>query len=114
MLSPVAPDAQFQLVAQYPANLDRCRRCGNPRKLHGDDGSCGLVLPAVVASRVPTGWKYRDRAARVVTAAGVLGALSGATWLLVTTTTANVGSAVAFAALVALILLAGGAGYRRR
>jgi hypothetical protein len=114
MLSPVAPDAQFQLVRQYPANLDRCRRCGNPRKLHGDDGSCGLALPAVVASREPTGWKYRDRAARMVTAGFVLGALAGATWLLVTTTTANAGSAAAFAALVALILLAGGAGYRRR
>jgi hypothetical protein len=108
MLSPTAPDAQFQLAAQYPANLDRCRRCGNPRKLHSDDGSCGLILPAVVASRVPTGWKYRDRAARMIRATAVLGALGGATWLLVSTTTANVSSAAAFAALVALILLAGG------
>jgi len=114
MLSPVAPDAQFQLVAQYPANLDRCRRCGNPRKLHGDDGSCGLVLPAMVASPVRTGWKYRDRAACMIRTAAVLGALGGATWLLVSTTTANISSVAAFGALVALILLAGGAGYRRR
>jgi hypothetical protein len=114
MLSPVAPDTQFQLGAQYPANLDRCRRCGNPRKLHGDDGSCGLALPAMVTSPAPTGWKYRDRTARSIRATAVLGALGGATWLLVSTTTANAGSAAAFAVLVALILLAGGVGYRRR
>jgi hypothetical protein len=114
MLSPVAPDAQFQLAAQYPANLDRCRRCGNPRKLHGDDGRCGIALPEMVANPAPTGWKYRDRAAAAIRAAAVLGALGGATWLLVSTTTANLGSAAAFAVLVTLILLAGGAGYRRR
>ena len=44
-------DMKFQLQAQYPANLDRCRRCGSPRILHGDDGSCGLsFLPG---SRIP-------------------------------------------------------------
>jgi hypothetical protein len=114
MPSPIAPDAQFQLAAQYPANLDRCRRCGNPRKLHGDDGNCGLALPAMVVRPARTGWKYRDRAAHMIRAAAVLGALGGATWLLVSTTTANIGSAAAFVALVALILLAAGAGYRRR
>jgi hypothetical protein len=108
MLSPTFPDAQFQLVGQYPANLDRCRRCGNPRKLHGGDGSCGLARPAV-APPAHRGWKYRNRAARMITAAAVLAALGVATWLLVSTTTANVSSASAFAVLVALILLAGGA-----
>jgi hypothetical protein len=102
MLSPISPDAQFQLAAQYPANLDRCRRCGDPRKLHGADGSCGLTRPAV-AGRAG----HRDRTARVVTASTVLAALGGATWLLVSTTTANVSSAAAFATLVALILLGG-------
>ncbi|HEY6479306.1 MAG TPA: hypothetical protein VIZ00_04715 [Streptosporangiaceae bacterium] len=114
MLSPVAPDAQFQLGAQYPANLDRCRRCGNPRKLHSDDGSCGLALPQMVANPAPTGWKYRDRATRTIRAVAVLAALAGASWLLVTTQTATAGSAAAFAILVALIFLAAGAGYHRR
>ena len=108
MPSPVTSDAQFQLVAQYPANLDRCRRCGNPRKLHGSDGSCGLARPPV-ASWAHGEWKYRSRAAWMATAAAVLAAIGGATWLLVSTTTANVSSAAAFAVLVALILLAGGA-----
>jgi len=106
MPNPISSDAQFQLVAQYPANLDRCRRCGNPRKLHGSDGSCGLARPAL-ASWAHGEWKYRSRVARMTTAAAVLAALSGATWLLVSTTTANVSSAAAFVALVALILLAG-------
>jgi hypothetical protein len=43
----------------------------------------------------------------ISTAAGVLAALGIATWLFVTTTTAGVSSAAAFAALVSLILLAG-------
>jgi hypothetical protein len=103
MLSPTSPDAQFQLAAQYPANLDRCRRCGNPRKLHGADGSCGLTRPAVTGRAR----RHRDRGARLVTASAVLAALGGATWLLVSTTTANVSSAAAFATLVALILLGG-------
>jgi hypothetical protein len=106
MPSPMTSDAQFHLVAQYPANLDRCRRCGNPRKLHGSDGSCGLTRPPV-ASWAHGEWKYRSRAAWMITATAVLAALGGATWLLVSTTTANVGSASAFAVLVALILLAG-------
>jgi hypothetical protein len=108
MLSPISSDRQFQLAAHYPANLDRCRRCGNPRKLHGSDGSCGLARPPV-ASWAHGEWKYRSRVAWMMTATAVLAALGGATWLLVSTTTANVGSASAFAALVALILLAGGA-----
>lgn len=98
MLSPIYPDAQFQLLAEYPANLDRCRRCGNPRKLHGNDGSCRLIIP-----------EERGRAVRLVIAGIVLAALGGASWLLVSTTTANVSSVAAFAALVALILLGGGA-----
>jgi hypothetical protein len=102
MLSPISPDAQFQSMAQYPANLDRCRRCGDPRKLHGADGSCGLALPAAAGRAA-----HRDRAARLITASAVLAALGVATWLLVSTTTANVSSAAAYAALVALILLAG-------
>jgi hypothetical protein len=103
MLSPICADAQFQLTARYPANLDRCRRCGNPRKLHGGDGSCGLGRPAG-ASRPGR----RLRRGRLAATAAVLAALGGATWLLVSTTTANLSSAAAFAALVALILLAGG------
>jgi hypothetical protein len=106
MLSPISADAQFQQVARYPANLDRCRRCGNPRTLHASDGSCGLAPPPV-ASWAHGEWKYRSRAAWMVTAAAVLAALGGATWLLVSTTTANAASASAFAVLVALILLAG-------
>jgi hypothetical protein len=102
MLSPICADAQFQQTARYPANLDRCRRCGNPRKLHGADGSCGLGRPAG-ASRPG----HRSRRGRLAAAAAVLAALGGATWLLVSTTTANVSSAAAYAALVALILLAG-------
>jgi hypothetical protein len=39
-LSLMPTDAQFQLSAKYPANLDRCRRCGSPRTLHWADGSC--------------------------------------------------------------------------
>ena len=99
MLSPTSPDPQFQLVAEYPANLDRCRRCGKPRKLHGPDGSCGLAWPTAARRR---------RAARLATALAVVAALGGATWLLVSTTTAGISSAAAFSALVSLILLAGG------
>ena len=44
-------DTQFQLQAQSPANLDRCRRCGSPRILHGDDGRCGLSFSP--GSRIP-------------------------------------------------------------
>jgi hypothetical protein len=96
MVSPARLDAQFQLRGEHPANLDRCRRCGCPRLLHAADGACGLSFP-----------KHAPRAALAITAAGVLTAIGIATWLLVTTTTANVSSAAAFAALVSLILLVG-------
>jgi hypothetical protein len=89
----MSADAQFQLAARYPTNLDRCRRCGNPRKLHGEDGSCGLT---VTVRRGP------------LAVAGIAAAvLAGAGWLLASTTTADVSSVAAFASLAALILLAG-------
>jgi hypothetical protein len=103
MASPTSADPQFQLAARYPANLDRCRRCGNPRQLHGADGSCGLAVPG-----------RSDRAARLAVAAALVAALGGATWLLVSTTTASVSSAAAFGALVSLILLAGLAAFAGR
>jgi hypothetical protein len=103
MLSPISPDTQFQLKSRYPANLDRCRRCGNPRKLHGNDGSCGLAFPASRVASVP-----------LVIGGAMLGAIGVAIWLLVSTTTATISSAAAFAVLVALILLAGGAALAER
>jgi hypothetical protein len=103
MLSPISPDTQFQLKASYPANLDRCRRCGYPRKLHGNDGSCGLTFPA---SRVTP--------VRLVIPGAMLGAIGVAVWLLVSTTTATISSAAAFAVLVSLILLAGGVALTER
>jgi hypothetical protein len=92
----MSADAQFQLAARYPTNLDRCRRCGNPRKLHGEDGSCGLTVTV-----------RRGPLAVAGIAAAVLAALAGAGWLLASTTTADVSSVAAFASLAALILLAG-------
>jgi hypothetical protein len=88
-------DVQFQLKAQYPANLDRCRRCGYPRILHGDDGACGLSFSR--GSRV---------LALLVTFGGLLAALGGAAWLLATAPAINAASVLAFAGLVVLILAA--------
>lgn len=83
------------MTAQYPANLDRCRRCGAPRKMHGNDGGCGLTFPA--------GTKF---AALFVTAGAVLG---GAIWLLASSARITVSSLAAFACLVILIVLVSGA-----
>jgi hypothetical protein len=96
-LSPMSADAQFQLAARYPANLDRCRRCGNPRKLHAADGACGLSLP-----------QRRRRLTRAVTAGSVLAALAAASWLLASSSTGTLGSGAAYGVLVGIILLAGG------
>jgi hypothetical protein len=85
-------DAQFQLRAQYPANLDRCRRCGSPRNLHGDDGSCGLSFS--MGSGLP---------ALVVKLGGLLALVSVAAWLLATSPAINAASLLAFACLVALV-----------
>ena len=92
-LSLMPTDAQFQLKAEYPANLDRCRRCGTPRMLHGTDGSCrpsfslgGKVL------------------ALLVTLSVMVAVLGTAAWLLVTAPAINLASVLAFACLVALIL----------
>jgi small-conductance mechanosensitive channel len=86
-------DAQFQLTAEYPANLDRCRRCGAPRTLHWADGSCrpsfslgGKVL------------------ALLVTLSVLVAVLALAAWLLATAPAINLASVLAFACLVALVL----------
>jgi hypothetical protein len=84
-------DSQFQKTALYPANLDRCRRCGYPRKLHGDDGSCGLTFSPVS--------RY---VALLIAACGVL---SAAVWVLMSGRAITVGSELGFAGLVALIVL---------
>jgi len=91
-------DAQFQLRAEYPANLDRCRRCGTPRMLHWDDGSCrpsfslgGKVL------------------ALLVTLSALVAVLALAAWLLATAPAINLASVLAFGCLVALILGGGAA-----
>jgi hypothetical protein len=91
-------DVQFQLKAEYPANLDRCRRCGTPRMLHWDDGSCrpsfslgGKVL------------------ALLVTLSVLVAVLAVAAWLLATAPAINLASVLAFALLVALILGGGAA-----
>jgi hypothetical protein len=104
-LNLMSADSQFQMIGRYPANLDRCRRCGTPRKMHGADGSCGLTFSM-----------GSEFLARLITAGCVLAALGGAAWLLASTTAITVGSLVAFACLVALILLVSGtaiAGRRR-
>jgi hypothetical protein len=83
--------SQFQMTSRYPGNLDRCRRCGYPRKLHGSDGNCRLTLPA------PT---------RFLTALVFVGATLGtAIWLLASNGVITVGSLAAFACLAALIVL---------
>ena len=86
-------DAQFQLKTEYPANLDRCRRCGAPRMLHGTDGSCrpsfslgGKVL------------------ALLMTLSVLVAVLAVAAWLLVTAPAINLASVLAFTCLVALVL----------
>jgi cation transport ATPase len=86
-------DAQFQLKSQYPANLDRCRRCGTPRMLHPADGSCrpsfslgGKVL------------------ALLVTLSVLVALLAVAAWLLATAPAINLASVLAFACLVVLVL----------
>ncbi len=86
-------DTQFQLQAQHPANLDRCRRCGSPRILHGDDGSCGLSFS--LGRGVP---------ALLVTLGGLLVVLGGAAWLLATAPAINAASVLAFGCLVVLVL----------
>ncbi|HEY5354516.1 MAG TPA: hypothetical protein VIK57_18870 [Streptosporangiaceae bacterium] len=95
-------DTQFQLQAQYPANLDRCRRCGSPRILHGDDGRCGLSSPG---SRLP---------ALLVTLGGLLAVLGGAAWLLATSPAMNTASVLAFGGLVVLVLAGAAMALTRR
>ena len=92
-LSLMPTDAQFQLSAKYPANLDRCRRCGSPRTLHWADGSCrpsfslgGKVLGLLVTLSV------------------LVAVLALAAWLLATAPAVNLASVLAFACLVALVL----------
>lgn len=92
-LSLMSTDAQFQLKAEYPANLDRCRRCGTPRMLHGTDGSCRPSLSL--------GGKVL---ALLVTLSVLVALLGAAAWLLVTAPVINLASVLAFACLVALIL----------
>lgn len=102
-------DAQFQLKARYPANLDRCRRCGTPRMLHGTDGSCRPSFSSL-------GGKVL---ARLVTLSVLVAVLAVAAWLLATAPAINLASVLAFACLVALVLagaaiaLAGTAGALR-
>jgi hypothetical protein len=92
-LSLMPTDVQFQLRAEYPANLDRCRRCGAPRTLHWADGSCrpsfslgGKVL------------------ALLVTLSALVAVLALAAWMLATAPAINLASVLAFACLVALVL----------
>lgn len=92
----MSADSQFQLLARYPGNLDRCRRCGIPRKMHGADGSCNLSLGAGLRTVLGV-------------AAVALAALAGASWLLASNTHVTAGSVAAFAALVAIIVLAASA-----
>ena len=86
-------DAQFQLKAEYPANLDRCRRCGTPRMLHGADGSCRPSIP--LGGRV---------LATLGTLSALVAMLGTAAWLLATAPAINLASVLAFACLVALVL----------
>ena len=83
--------SQFQMTSRYPGNLDRCRRCGYPRKLHGSEGNCGRTVPAPA----------RFLALLVFTGA----ALGAALWLLASDTVISAGSVAAFACLAVLILL---------
>ena len=96
-------DMKFQLQAQYPANLDRCRQCGAPRILHGDDGRCGL--PFLPASPIP---------ALLVKLGGLLALLAGAAWLLATSPALNTASVLAFGALAALVFAGAALALSRR
>ena len=96
-------DAQFQLKARYPANLDRCRRCGVPRIMHASDGSCGLSL--TLGHRGPS---------TLVKLSGLLAVLCGAAWLLATSPAINAGSMLAFAVLVVLVSAAAAMTLSRR
>jgi len=90
-------DAQFQLNAEYPANLDRCRRCGTPRTLHWTGGRCR-----------PSFSLGHKVLALLVTLSALVSVLALAAWLLATAPAINLASVLSFACLVALIL-AGGA-----
>ena len=92
-LSLMPTDAQFQLKSQYPANLDRCRRCGAPRTLHWADGSCRPSFS--LGSKV---------LALLVTLSVLVAVLAVAAWLLATAPAVNLASVLAFACLVALVL----------
>lgn len=92
-LSLMPTDAQFQLKSQYPANLDRCRRCGTPRTLHWADGSCRPSFS--LGSKV---------LALLVTLSVLVAVLAVAAWLLATAPAVNLASVLAFACLVALVL----------
>ena len=85
-------DTQFQLKARYPANLDRCLRCGCPRSLHGNEGRCGLSFSL-----------GRGLPRLLVTLGGPLVVLTGAAWLLATSRAINAASILAFACLVILV-----------
>jgi hypothetical protein len=85
-------DAQFQLKAQHPANLDRCRQCGCPRSLHGDDGRCGLSFS--LGRGIP---------GLLITLGGLLVVITGAAWLLATSPAINAASMLAFACLAILV-----------
>jgi len=88
-------DMQFQLKARYPANLDRCRRCGCPRSLHGNDGRCGLSFS--LGRGIP---------GLLISLGGLLVVLTGAAWLLATSPAINAASMLAFACLVILVCAA--------
>jgi hypothetical protein len=95
-LSLMPVDAQFQLKAEYPTNLDRCRRCGTPRTLHWADGSCrpSLSLGGKVLALLST-------------LSVLVAVLALAAWLLATAPAINLASVLAFACLVALVLAGG-------
>ena len=86
-------DSQFQMIARYPGNLDRCRRCGTPRKMHGADGSCGISVRG----------KFL---ALLLIVSGAFAAIGGAVWLLASDTAITPGSLAAFAFLVVITLIA--------
>ncbi len=88
-------DTQFQLKSQYPGNLDRCRRCGCPRSLHGNDGRCSLSFSL-----------GRGMPGLLITLSGLLVVLTGAAWLLATSPAINAASMLAFACLAILVCAA--------
>jgi hypothetical protein len=87
----MSTDSQFSRAGQYPGNLDRCRRCGYPRKLHGADQRCGVSVSGT-AGFIST----------LTVASGVLAA---ATWALLKNPAITAGSLAAFAFFVTLIVL---------